>query len=65
MVFPAWIVPLRKQESRVPRIHLISQIAGIQGGFANTLVIGMRTDNAGKVNKAGDINRARGVLACL
>jgi hypothetical protein len=49
---PGSISAIPTQESRVPRILLISHIAEMQGGFANTLVIEMEADNASRIRVA-------------
>ena len=44
---------LRTQESRFPQILIISHIAEIQGGFANTPMVEMGTDNSSRVREVG------------
>jgi exonuclease SbcC len=43
------LTALRTQESRFPRILLISHIPDMQGEFTNTLVIEMGADNASRI----------------
>jgi DNA repair protein SbcC/Rad50 len=45
------LTALRTQESRFPRILLISPIAEILGKYSNTLIVEMGTDNASRVKQ--------------
>jgi exonuclease SbcC len=46
------LTALRTQESRFPQIFLISPVAGMQGEFANTLVIELISDQSGRIRVA-------------